>query len=95
MADDAHAQVSVEEMAQAFEEDIQHVDLSEYAIEDWVTLVLFWAMALCIFLQFFTRYALNNSLAWTEEIAANCLVAVVFIGSAMCVRLGRHIAVDL
>ena len=90
-----HAPVSVEEMAQAFEDDIHDVDLSNYAIEDWITLALFWLMALCIFLQFFTRYALNNSLAWTEEIAANCLVVVVFVGSAMCVRLGRHIAVDL
>lgn len=90
-----HAPVSVEDMAQAFEEDIHDVDLSPYAVEDWITLVLFWLMAVCIFLQFFTRYALNNSLAWTEEVAANCLVVVVFIGSAMCVRLGRHIAVDL
>ena len=38
-------------------------------------------MALCVFLQFFTRYVLNNSLAWTEEIAINCLVVVVFLGS--------------
>ena len=33
--------------------------------------------------------------AETEEIAANCLVIVVFMGAAMCVRMGRHIAVDL
>jgi len=46
-------------------------------------------------LQFFTRYALNNSLAWTEEIAANCLVVIVFLGSIMCVRMCRHIQVDL
>ena len=26
-------------------------------------------MALCVFLQFFTRYVLNDSYAWTEEIA--------------------------
>ena len=35
-----------------------------------MTLAVFWGMALCVFLQFFTRYVLNNSLAWTEEIAA-------------------------
>jgi len=49
----------------------------------------------CVFLQFFTRYALNNSLAWTEEIAANCLFIIVCLGAIMCVRLGRHIIVDL
>ena len=80
----------------AFEDDEAHeVDLSIYAVEDWLVLALFWGMALCVFLQFFTRYALNNSLAWTEEIAANLLVVIVFVGAAMCVRLGRHIAVDL
>jgi TRAP-type C4-dicarboxylate transport system permease small subunit len=49
----------------------------------------------CVFLQFFTRYALNNSLAWTEEIAINVLVVVVFMGAAMCVRTSRHIHVDV
>lgn len=63
--------------------------------EDWLTLAVFWTMAICIFLQFFTRYVLNNSLARTEEIAANCLVVVVFLGSVMCVRQARHIVVDL
>lgn len=95
MADQKHALTSVEEMAHAFEDESGPVDLSPYSIEDWLTLAVFWSMALCIFLQFFTRYALNNSLAWTEEIAANCLVVVVFLGSVMCVRLCRHIAVDL
>ena len=47
-----------------------------------------------VILQFFTRYVLNNSLAWTEEIAINCLIVTVFLGSAMCVRLSRHIRVD-
>ncbi|MFG6079551.1 TRAP transporter small permease [Paracoccus litorisediminis] len=95
MADQDHTPISVEEMAHAFEDDAGPVDLTPYSIEDWVTLALFWGMALCVFLQFFTRYALNNSLAWTEEIAANCLVVIVFLGSVMCVRMGRHIIVDL
>ena len=96
MTHDPATPISVEQMAHAFEDDEAHeVDLSIYAVEDWLVLALFWGMALCVFLQFFTRYALNNSLAWTEEIAANLLVVIVFVGAAMCVRLGRHIAVDL
>ncbi|MCF3640267.1 TRAP transporter small permease [Rhizobium sp. TRM95111] len=94
MADEQQTLLSVDEMAHAFEEDVGPVDLSTHAVEDWITLAIFWTMAGCVFLQFFTRYALNNSLAWTEEIAANCLVMVVFLGSAMCVRLARHIHVD-
>lgn len=95
MTEHPHAPISVEEMAHAFEEDAAPVNLSPYAIEDWVTLIVFWSMGLSVFLQFFTRYVLNDSLAWTEEIAANCLVVVVFLGSVMCVRTMRHIQVDL
>jgi TRAP-type C4-dicarboxylate transport system permease small subunit len=95
MTEHKHAPISVEEMAHAFEEDAAPIDLSSHAIEDWVTLIVFWGMGLSVFLQFFTRYVLNDSLAWTEEIAANCLVVVVFLGSVMCVRTMRHIQVDL
>lgn len=95
MSDQPHSPISVEEMAHAFQDDTRDVDLSIYRAEDWIALALFWIVALSVFLQFFTRYVMNNSLAWTEEIAANGLVMIVFIGSAMCVRLGRHIAVDL
>jgi TRAP-type C4-dicarboxylate transport system permease small subunit len=95
MTEQQHAPISVEEMAHAFEEGAAPVDLSPYAIEDWVTLLVFWGMGLSVFLQFFTRYVLNDSFAWTEEIAANCLVVVVFLGSVMCVRMVRHIQVDL
>jgi TRAP-type C4-dicarboxylate transport system permease small subunit len=90
-----HAPVSAEALAHEFEEADQHTaDLSDYHIEDWVTAGLFWVMALLVFLQFFTRYVLNDSFAWTEELAVNCLIAIVFIGSAMCVRKDRHIQVD-
>jgi len=90
-----HTQVTAEELAQAFEEEAGPVDLSHHGWEDWVTLALFWVMVICVFLQFFTRYVLNNSLAWTEEIAINALVAVIFLGSALCVRVSRHIHVDV
>lgn len=90
-----HAQVTAEELTQAFEEEAAPVDLSHHGWEDWLTLALFWVLVACVFLQFFTRYALNNSLAWTEEIAINVLVVVVFMGAAMCVRTSRHIHVDV
>lgn len=95
MTEETHTQVTAEELAHAFEEEATPVDLSHYAIEDWVTIAVFWAMSLCVFLQFFTRYVLNNSYAWTEEIAINCLVVVVFLGAVMCTRTSRHIQVDI
>jgi len=91
-----HRQITGDEIAHTFEEEaVPKVDLGVYAFEDWVALVIFWVMALAVFLQFFTRYVLNDSYAWTEEIATYCLIGVVFIGASMCVRLSRHIQVDL
>ena len=70
------------------------IELSHYLIEDWASLAFFWLLGLCVFYQFFTRYALNDSAAWTEEIARYLLICIVFIGIASAVRRTRHIHVD-
>lgn len=67
----------------------------EHHPEDWLAFVLFWSLAFIVFLQFFTRYVLNDSLAWTEEIARYALMWVVFIGGAMVTRRNSHITVEL
>src|SRR5512143_3257737 len=67
----------------------------EHHPEDWLAFVLFWSLAFIVFLQFFTRYILNDSLAWTEEIARYGLMWIVFIGGAMVTRRNTHIAVEL
>ena len=67
----------------------------EHHPEDWIAFVLFWGLAFIVFLQFFTRYVLNDSLAWTEEIARYGLMWVVFIGGVMVTRRNTHIAVEL
>ena len=67
----------------------------EHHPEDWLAFVIFWSLAFIVFLQFFTRYVLNDSLAWTEEIARYGLMWVVFIGGAMVTRRNSHIAVEL
>jgi TRAP-type C4-dicarboxylate transport system permease small subunit len=93
--DTQEAQTSIDELAHAFEEGAAAVDLRHYGAEDWITLAVFWAMIGLVFLQFFTRYVLNDSLAWTEEVAVGALVVLVFLGAAMCIRTSRHIQVDV
>jgi TRAP-type C4-dicarboxylate transport system permease small subunit len=96
MEDQSSTEHELERLSKAFEEDMPSAaDLSGYAIEDWLSLLIFWAMAFCVILQFITRYVLNDSLAWTEEIASYALVLVVFFGSVTCVRQARHIRVDI
>ena len=70
------------------------IELQHYVIEDWVSLAFFWALGLCVFYQFFTRYALNDSAAWTEEIARYLLICVVSFGISAAVRRTRHIHID-
>jgi TRAP-type C4-dicarboxylate transport system permease small subunit len=69
-------------------------ELSTYSPEDWITFVFFWALAGVVFAQFFTRYVLNDSLAWTEEIARYLLICVTFVGAAVAVRRNSHIQVE-
>lgn len=66
----------------------------DMAPEDWLSFVIFWGLAGTVFLQFFSRYILNDSIAWTEEIARYLLMALTFTGSAMAARRGAHIAVE-
>ena len=72
----------------------ERIDLSVYGLEDWFTLGVFWLLALVVFYQFFTRYVLSDSAAWTEEIARYLLIVVTFVGAAMGVRRNTHIHVE-
>jgi TRAP-type C4-dicarboxylate transport system permease small subunit len=71
------------------------IDLSKTPLEAWAALALFWALAGVVFTQFFTRYFLNDSASWTEEIARYLLIGVVFVGAAIGVAKNNHIQVDL
>jgi TRAP-type transport system small permease protein len=70
------------------------VDLSDTKPEAWIALGFFWLLGLTVFYQFFTRYVLNDSAAWTEEIARYLLIATVFTGAAIGVGKNNHIQVD-
>jgi TRAP-type C4-dicarboxylate transport system permease small subunit len=72
----------------------EEVSLSGTPVEGWVALIFFWALGLTVFYQFFTRYVLNDSAAWTEEIARYLLIASVFTGAAIGVAKNNHIQVD-
>src|SRR2546423_6642076 len=67
----------------------------EHHPEDWLAFAIFWGLAFIVFLQFFTRYVLNDSLSWTEEIARYGLMWVVFIGGILVTRRNTHITVAL
>ncbi len=88
-------EVHAEEPASALMMDDGPVDLSDLRWSDGLVFVIFWLLAFIVFLQFFTRYVLNDSLGWTEEVARFMLIAVTFVGSVMAARKESHIAVEL
>jgi TRAP-type C4-dicarboxylate transport system permease small subunit len=84
-----------EELLHQQEDAELHEPPGDWRTEDWVVFAIFWVLAGVVFLQFFTRYVLNDSIAWTEEIARYLLICVTFVGAAMAARKGTHIALEL
>jgi TRAP-type C4-dicarboxylate transport system permease small subunit len=78
-----------------FHAEDEAVDLSGTTVEAWVALAIFWALGGVVFYQFLTRYVLNDSASWTEEIARYLLIGTVFVGAAIGVAKNNHIQVDL
>lgn len=70
------------------------INWREIGVEDYIVFVFFWILVLDVFAQFFTRYVLNDSLAWTEEFARYLLIGVCFFGSITATRRNSHIMVE-
>lgn len=66
-----------------------------FRIDDVLAFCLFWLLGGVTFLQFFSRYVLNDSIAWTEEIGRYLLIWVTFFGAAIVFRRRTNIAVEL
>jgi TRAP-type C4-dicarboxylate transport system permease small subunit len=90
--EDIHREM--DELFEQWREEEAHVDLSDLRWSDGFVFAIFWILFGIVFLQFFTRYVLNNSLGWTEEIARYFLILVTFVGSVTAMRKGSHIAVE-
>ncbi len=69
-------------------------DISDIRVIDIPVLVIFWSLLTIVMLQFFTRYVLNDSWSWTEEISRYFLIFLGFVGSVTCVRKGSHIFLE-
>lgn len=61
---------------------------------DIPVLFVFGVLFCTVFLQFFTRYVLNDSLSWTEEAARYLLIVLTFVGAIKCQLLDSHIRLE-
>ena len=62
---------------------------------DAPALVLFIVLAAVVLLQFLSRSVLNDSVAWTAEVARYLLVGVAYAGSISALGRGEHIFLEV
>jgi TRAP-type C4-dicarboxylate transport system permease small subunit len=79
---------------ETIEFDEAETDISDIKWIDAPGILVFWVLAIVVFLQFYTRYVLNDSLIWTEEAARYLLILACFVGSVSAVRRGSHITLE-
>lgn len=81
-----------------FKEQEQHEAETNFRLNitwaDFPALLVFCALFVTVFLQFFTRYVLNDSLAWTEEVARYLLILLAFVGAIKCQLVDSHIRLE-
>jgi len=68
------------------------------SVNHWVEYVLFglgFAMSVVVAVQVFFRYALNNSLFWSEELARYLLVWLTFLGASVAYHRNIHPGIDI
>jgi len=66
-----------------------------FAAVEAVLFVLVLALLILIALQVFTRYVLQASLPWTEEVARMVLVWAVMLGAAVAMERKEHYAITV
>jgi TRAP-type C4-dicarboxylate transport system permease small subunit len=62
---------------------------------DGITILILTLLLLVVGAQVLTRYVLNYSLFWSEELARYLFIYLVFIGSAIVLRRNGHIEVSV
>jgi TRAP-type transport system small permease protein len=62
---------------------------------DMIQVTLFAGLVVLSFSSVFSRYVLNNSLTWAEEITRYMFIWLVYLGAALCIRRRKHIVMDL
>jgi TRAP-type C4-dicarboxylate transport system permease small subunit len=74
------------------------IDRISASLNRWVEYLLFvlgFAMAMIVATQVFSRYVLNHSLFWSEELARYLLVWLTFLGASTAYKRRLHPGVDV
>jgi TRAP-type transport system small permease protein len=61
----------------------------------WICIVLLAVITVDLLLGVFSRYVLARTFVWYDEVARACFMWLVFIGSAVAVRLRGHFGLNV
>jgi TRAP-type transport system small permease protein len=61
---------------------------------DWAVIGLAGLLFVLLNVAVFTRFVLNDSVSWSEELPAHVLAALTFIGAAYLTRTSEHLGFD-
>ncbi len=73
---------------------LKRVDAVIVTFTSWLVAYLTLQMTLVVLLGVFTRYLLNDALAWIEELARYSMIWLSWLGGGLALRHGAHIAVQ-
>lgn len=62
---------------------------------EWVCLLLMVVLVADVFLGVFSRYVLQATFGWYDEVARLCFVWIIFLGAAVAVRRRLHFRMHL
>lgn len=63
-------------------------------VEKWVMTAIFLFMLALMFIQVFSRYVLQTSLAWSEEAMRFSFILASYLGAAVATHQGQHVVIN-
>jgi TRAP-type C4-dicarboxylate transport system permease small subunit len=73
---------------------LKRVDDAIVTFTSWAVAYLTLQMTLVVLLGVFTRYVMNDALAWIEELARYSMIWLTWLGGGLALRRGAHIAME-
>ena len=64
-------------------------------IEEFIVGFSLLASTLLITINVILRFFFGAGISWNDELVRYLIIVLTFVGSAVCVRTGKHIAIDL
>ena len=62
---------------------------------EWLCILLLAAISIDLLLGVFSRYVLERTFVWYDEVARACFMWLVFLGAAVAVRRGAHFGLHM